>query len=228
MTQQAVSARFLLEGAAYALEQAGLLLHDAYLLYKNERYGSAIVLALFSREEIGRYRLIRDLRRTMIETGDVVTVDDINRACDDHVKKQRLGHIGSVIKVSEGEQIWDLLKTRMYNHLDSVEYKEADKRLDFIVKRMNKEIPHQRHELRQKALYVEPADSAGLWNQPKNNTKGEAHEELEGASNAYSMALDRFTRGDAYYDEDPSFYDDLGAWNDCPVMPNPLGSRLSP
>lgn len=36
-----VSAQFLLEGAVYALEQAGRLLHDAHLLYKNERYASS-------------------------------------------------------------------------------------------------------------------------------------------------------------------------------------------
>jgi hypothetical protein len=88
---QGVSAQYLLEGAVYALEQAGRLLQDAHLLYKNQRYGSAIVMALFAREEIGRYQLIRQLRKKMMETDGVVLAEDIDRACDDHVRKQSLG-----------------------------------------------------------------------------------------------------------------------------------------
>lgn len=123
---QGVSAHFLLEGAVYALEQAGRLLHDAHLLYKNQRYGSAIVMALFAREEIGRYQLIRQLRKMMVETDGVVTVEDIDQACDDHVKKQSLGQFGLTIKSAPGEQLWDLLMARMNNHYESAEYQEAD------------------------------------------------------------------------------------------------------
>lgn len=102
---QGVSAQYLLEGAVYSLEQAGRLLQDAHILYKNQRYGSAIVMALFAREEIGRYQLIRQLRKKMVETGGVVLADDIDRACDDHVRKQSLGQFGLVMKVSPGEQL---------------------------------------------------------------------------------------------------------------------------
>jgi AbiV family abortive infection protein len=220
---QGVSAQFLLEGAVYALEQAGRLLYDAHLLYKNQRYGSAIVMALFSREEIGRYQLIRKLRKGMVKTGGVVTTDEIDRACDDHVMKQKLGHLGLLIKSAPGEQLWDLLMTRMNNHPQSAEFQEADRHLDFIVTRMNRTLPHERHELRQKALYVEPDDSGLTWNRPNEQTKEEAFKQIEGTSNAYNMALDRFTRGDVYRQEDLTFYDDLQAWKDCPLMPNRLG-----
>jgi len=220
---QGVSAQFLLEGASYALEQAGWLLHDAHLLYQNQRYGSAVVMALFSREEIGRYQLIRQLRKRMVETGGMVTTEDIDRACDNHVKKQSLGQLGLIIKSAPGEQIWDLLMTKMNNHPQSAEFQEADKRLDAISTRLNRTLPHERHELRQKALYVEPANSGLNWNRPKRQTKDEAFKQIEGTSNAYNMALDRFSRRDAYRQEDPTFYDDLQVWEDCPLMPNPLG-----
>ena len=220
---QVVSAQFLLEGTSYALEQAGRLLHDAHLLYQTQRYGSAVVMALFSREEIGRYQLIRQLRKRMVETGDVVTTEDIDRACDDHVTKQSLGQLGLIIKSAPGEQLWDLLMTRMNNHPQSAEYQEAERRLDAISARLNRTLPHERHELRMKALYVKPGDSGLVWNRPKEQTKEEAFKQIEGTSNAYNMALDRFTRRDAYRQEDPTFYDDLQAWKDCPTMPHPLG-----
>jgi AbiV family abortive infection protein len=218
-----VSAQFLLEGAVYALEQAGQLLHDAHLLYKNQRYGSAIVMALFSREEIGRYQLIRKLRKGMVEAGGVVTTKNIDQECDDHVKKQKLGHLGFLIKSAPGDQLWDLLMKKTNNHWESAEYQEADRRIDAILTRWNSQLPHERHELRQKALYVEPDDSGLTWNRPKEQTKEEALKQIEGTSNAYNMAIDRFTRRDDYRQEDPTFYDDLQAWKDCPLMPNLLG-----
>lgn len=111
----------------------------------------------------------------------------------------------------------------MNNHPQSAEYQEADRRLDTIVTRMNRTLPHERHELRQKALYVEPDDSGLTWNRPKEQTKEEAFKQIQDASNSYSLALDRFTCGDVYREEDPTFYNDLQAWNGCPLMSNRLG-----
>jgi AbiV family abortive infection protein len=50
----AVTAQFILEGSEYALEQCGLLLRDANVLYRNGSYASAVVLTAFAREELGR------------------------------------------------------------------------------------------------------------------------------------------------------------------------------
>jgi hypothetical protein len=49
-----VGTKSLLEGAVYALEQCGLLLRDANLLYQNGSYASAIVLAAFGRGQSSR------------------------------------------------------------------------------------------------------------------------------------------------------------------------------
>ena len=54
----AVTADFLLKGYALALEQCGLLLRDAVLLYENKSYANAVVLAAFAREELGRSRIL--------------------------------------------------------------------------------------------------------------------------------------------------------------------------
>jgi hypothetical protein len=42
---QPVSAAFLLKGTVYALEQCGLLLRDASILYRSRSYASAMTLA---------------------------------------------------------------------------------------------------------------------------------------------------------------------------------------
>jgi AbiV family abortive infection protein len=67
LTQKAsVSPQYLLEGAAYALEQCGLLLRDANLLYRSGSYASAVALAAFAREELGRWKILRDLRKKVL------------------------------------------------------------------------------------------------------------------------------------------------------------------
>jgi hypothetical protein len=71
-----VSPRYLLEGAVYALEQCGLLLRDANVLYRNGSYSSAVAVALFAQEELGRWSILLDLRRKVLD-GDNVTVKDI-------------------------------------------------------------------------------------------------------------------------------------------------------
>jgi AbiV len=55
--RMSVTADFLLKGYALALEQCGLLLRDAVLLYKNRSYANAVVLAAFAREELGRSQI---------------------------------------------------------------------------------------------------------------------------------------------------------------------------
>jgi hypothetical protein len=56
-----VSPEYLLEGAAYALEQCGLLLRDANLLYRNDSYASAVALAAFAQE---RTRAVENATRS--------------------------------------------------------------------------------------------------------------------------------------------------------------------
>jgi AbiV family abortive infection protein len=216
---QSVTLQYLLEGAAYALEQGGLLLHDSLLLYLNGKYASAIVMALFAREEVGRYNLLRDLRKEMVEKGRTVTVEDIRRTCDDHVAKQFRGQFGVTLKSSGDDQLGKLLRAIQDNHPQSPQAQKAHAELDSIVKGMPRKESHQRHDLRQKSLYVEPSDSGTSWNRPKYQSKQTAREEIQGAANAYAGALDRFTSVDVYRDEDPAFYSALEAWKECPTMP---------
>jgi AbiV family abortive infection protein len=71
-----VTPEYLLEGATYALEQCGLLLRDANLLYRNGSYSSAVALALFAREELGRYRILLGLRKQVLR-GERFTIKEI-------------------------------------------------------------------------------------------------------------------------------------------------------
>jgi len=226
LPSQSINPQYLQEGAVYALEQGRLLLHDSVLLYRNRKYASAIVLALFAREEVGRYKLLRDLRKEMVEKGCTVTVEDIRRECKNHVEKQFQSQSGVTLKTSGDDQLAKILRTRFDYHPQSQEFQEATAQLDTIVKKVTRIGPHQRHDLRQKSLYVEPSDSGTSWNRPQNQSQQTAKEEIEGAANAYLSALDRFTSVGAYRDEDPTFYSALELWKECPAMPTISSSDL--
>ena len=62
----AVTPQFLLEGAAYALQQCGLLLRDTNMLYRAGSYASCVVLTAFAQEELGRSTTLRNLRREVL------------------------------------------------------------------------------------------------------------------------------------------------------------------
>jgi len=82
-----VNSRYLLEGAVYALEQCGLLLRDANLLYRSRSYASAVALAAFAREELAQWRILLGFRRKVVG-GEHVTIKVIKSQCEKHVDKQ--------------------------------------------------------------------------------------------------------------------------------------------
>src|SRR3990172_12736091 len=100
-----VTPEYLLEGAMYALEQCGILLRDALTLYKSGAYASAIVLAAFAREELGRAQIVLALRKRIVEKGESVTVEAVRRECDKHVTKQKWSQISQSLRLSGQEPI---------------------------------------------------------------------------------------------------------------------------
>ena len=155
----------------------------------------------------------------MVEKSRTVTVDDIRSTCIDHVEKQLRGQFGVTLKSSGNDQLGKILKAKLGYHPQSPEAHRAAAQLDSIVKQQSRQMPHKRHDLRQKSLYVEPSDSGTSWNRPKDQSKQTARDEIVDAANAYAGALDRFTCVDIYRDEDPAFYSALEAWKECPTMP---------
>src|SRR5215831_19062875 len=102
MPAASVTPRYLLEGAAYALEQCGLLLRDANVLYRNGSYSSAVAIALFARDELGRYRILLDLRKEVLG-GNHFTIEEIGKRCKKHEHKQEAGIRATHRSLSPGD-----------------------------------------------------------------------------------------------------------------------------
>jgi AbiV family abortive infection protein len=215
-----VSPKYLLEGAAYALEQCGLLLRDANLLYRNGSHASAVALAAFAQEELGRWRILLELRKRVL-SGASVTIKEIQTRCGDHVRKQGAGLMSTVMRTDKDSGLGKPLQTQMSSKPGSEEWKEARKEIEKLDRQKKRRIPGDRHEQRMSALYVD-AVSLDQWNRPTTQiTPTLAIEYLQDAANDYSGQFDRYTNPQVHKPADPEVYTALEKWTDRPTLPSP-------
>src|SRR2546422_1690282 len=87
-----VSGDFLLKGAWYAYEQCGRLLEDAVILFDNKRYSSAVALAMFAREELGKAEILTGFWFD-VQMGRTVDLKCIDMEITKHLLKQEKGRL---------------------------------------------------------------------------------------------------------------------------------------
>ena len=219
--KKSVTPQFILQGATYALEQCGLLLRDAKDLYRNGGYGNTVVLTAFAREELGRSAILLDFWQKA-SAGEAFTVEQLEQACEDHIEKQRAGMLSLTLRADQGSGVGKTLSARMTNHPQSAEWKEADttlKQIDDIKKRRT---PSDRHDMRVKALYVEPT-SETEWNRPALTSAVTAYEFLADSVNDYSGRYHQgyTTPGGMLQHIDHDLHMALEQWPERPVSPSP-------
>jgi len=131
-------------------------------------YASAVALAAFAQEELGRWKILRKLRTELL-SGKPLTIKDIEDACGDHESKQRAGALSTTIKADRNSQLGRLLQTWTA---------AATKQLEKLHRQKGKRLPGERHKQRMSALYVDPFPSG--WNRPTRKiTQAIAYDELQ-------------------------------------------------
>jgi AbiV family abortive infection protein len=158
----------LFKNPFYALEQSGLLLRDANILYRRGSYATTIVLAAFAREELGRYRILLDLWRRAC-TGEVLSVKQIQQRCDNHETKQKAGMLSTTMRADRDSGLGKILRASLENPPQSSAAQEARATLKTIDRKEQKRTPDDRHGQRMSALYVEP-ESETRWNRPDDTS----------------------------------------------------------
>jgi AbiV family abortive infection protein len=209
-----VTAQYLLEGAFYAMEQCGLLLQHALILYENRAYSSAVALAAFAREEMGRARILFELRQD-VQNGKAVTVQEIKDRCDDHVEKQTYAQLGVVLRTFGDTSLGELLIAGLDNP-QSDEFKKAEEKIKKVVQLKRKRVPGERHYERMRSLYVEPNEFGTGWNRPRNKSSVEALYFILDALNDYRREYHRLK----YIEHsDMELFQAIQAWNERPKLP---------
>lgn len=161
----------VLEGAIHALTHAGQLCDDANLLFREGRFASAVVLATSGREELGRFSFLVE-RFLSLEPNGTVSADDLRSSCDDHIAKLRRGQ--RIIHLPMPTELAERFRAAAEKGGSTPDTAAVLAQIDAIAKVKRRREPHDAHERRLRAQYVEPRED-GSWSTPAQLTRDEAN-----------------------------------------------------
>lgn len=190
-----VSEQTLLEGSWYALEQAGRLLHSSKILFESGDFSTAVAVAMFGREELGRSRLLRHCA-SEVQQGKRLTAIEVTKRCQDHVAKQNASVGGIVLRTTNGTELCKAFQSRMKYAPNSKEWERANSIINSANEAKQKRQPNERHQLRCSSLYVDINAMGADWARPVEIDKGEARNHIYDAVNDYSHEVVRLANED--------------------------------
>jgi AbiV family abortive infection protein len=188
-----IAEQMLWEGAWHALAQAGRLLRSASLLFDAGEDSSALALAMFGREELGRSRLLRKCADEVC-AGKTFAPPDIRRLCEDHALKQAASAL-SVMVTAQGENNSLVKAVRSALSPDSApeERKQATALIQAATDAKQQRQAHDRHDLRCDSLYVDLNDAGTDWNRPTDLDPQGALNQINSALSDYANECQRVT-----------------------------------
>jgi len=211
----------LMRGSWFSLEQCGHLLRSAVALYRGGDPITAIAVAMVAREELGKYKILRDCWNEAANRGREYEADEITGLLKDHVEKQRAGG-GTVMFYGERNEsgLGKLIEARIRNAPGTKEYEEAANQMDALTDRRMKRLTDEREEDRRRALYGGLDPATGTWRRPVEAfSREEAFRRLVHAINDYLGHYDPENRRLHNEERCPGLNEALDAWRDKPKLP---------
>jgi len=202
------------------------MLRDAVTLHDAGAYSSAVALALFAREELGRHRILVDFWKRA-HAGSPPTANAARAACDDHVEKQRHGQLSNTYYLEGDTGLARLVRVKIDYPPDSPEYKRATEELARIDKMVSKRPPGDRHTSRTRAIYVDLDESGERWNRPSRCTRIESDRCLRNAVGDYSVQAEEMQTPVLLKIREPDLSDAVEAWQARPPLPPTIWPRDS-
>ena len=150
-------------------------------------------------------------------TGQYPGIDAIQRACADHVDKQRRASLSFTFMPENTSAFGTAIRTKIEHKPQDTEYQEAERAIQTAVKSLAKRTPDDRHAARMCALYVDLQDSGLDWSRPSQLPPDDAKKLLNDAINDYAGQWERLNNP---YDQ--NLRDALEAWRDRPALPQPV------
>lgn len=219
-----VTKRFLLEGAVFALENCGALLRDAVTLYDLGSFPRSVVLAMFGREELGKYRILREAFET-VANGGTVSRDAVLKDCRRHDRKQSRAVLSVVQRFHNTDPLGQAFQAMNQAEHGSPAWWAARRIIDESSDNLGQQLPGARHELRMRALYVNPCDDGNGWQRPQDQTPEEARHEVQDAISDYSLVYDGVVCGNEFHIPN-AFLTDFQAWTHRPEILPPVRLKV--
>ena len=180
-----IDAENILEGAYYAMEQAGRLLTDAVSLYEQRRWPSSLVLAVFSMEELGKAETLYRRALDAEETG-AKSVEHVMSGQSHHATKLREGRGLLTIDASVG--FWGEPPDP-----DSPENAAIMRQLAETQEIAVRNAPREAHQARMRALYVDLGNDE-VWIRPVDTPPNDAYLIVSAANIEYGERKRKFIR----------------------------------
>ncbi len=215
MTTRTLKPRDLLQGTLYAIENAGHLLRDAVTLYEQGRFASAVVLAVYCREELGRSEILLDMARNAADSRGV-QLQDVRDRCKKHIDKLTHGQAGITLRVTPAQTS---RLGPLFTNQRNPDYTAARADLDRAIQAKTRRNPLTTNERRLRALYVDPTDD-GRWHRPSQQPSSDAFDLLDEVAGDYAMRLDRLRL------DDPELSSLISEWPDAPELLPPSYPRM--
>ncbi len=216
-----VASSDLLKGSWYSLEQCGRLLKSAAILYREKDYSTAVGVAMFAREELGKHRILREQWKKSVDTGKPPSVTQIKNACENHIEKQRRGQMGVTLLTDGPGALDTALRTRVASRPGDPSFQEAEKVIQMAIEAKVKRAPSERHEKRLEGFFVDLEESGTDWKRPAITISQEiAQRELGDVANDYAGQWDRFSTPGVL--DDSQLVEALKAWSDKPALERPV------
>lgn len=154
--------------------------------------------------------------------GKTVTIEEIRKALEKHLMKQKSGQGGVTQRVSGNSVYGKLLQDRQRADLQSEERRKYDQQVDKITEQQRARTPQDRHDNRMKAFYVEPNDASTDWNKPWEIDKERAKHFIQDAINDYASQVNGAWLLDMLKLTDPELAQAIETWTARPAIPPPL------
>jgi AbiV family abortive infection protein len=215
-----VSEIVLLQGSWYALEQAGRLLRASVVVFNANDPATALALAMFGREELGRSRILQDIAAE-VAAGRSLSPKEVANRCDDHVRKQRAGLLSTTLRVNPPSALAEALRTTVSSSPRSDQWTTSRKIIKAASAAKMKRDPDVRHGKRENALYVDLDHSGTSWSRPCTIRASVAREEIEDAVNDYAIQCDKL-RDDVIAADFPKMASAQAAMQPIPVLLPPI------
>ena len=179
---------------------------------------SSIILGVYSREEIGRARILIE-EWNNVNGGQVVTAKELKIRLGDHLNKLKAGQFAVNANSFKAptrnlRQIsWEQVGRPSLIPADAKYYKELRLRMEGAAAR----VAHSLHRQRLLSIHVDVSNDNKSWNRPKCAQRSQAHALLYYLSSDYMFLYFSF-RSDA----DASMVKAFVASHDRPELPVPI------
>ena len=154
---------------------------------------------------------MRELWREVLAGWRTVTVQQIQKYCEDHVVKQKAGMMSTTLEARTDRTVGQLIMAS-----------PDARQLDHLIRKKQKRVPSDRHQQRMNALYVD-AIAPGKWNRPvRDVSQDTARKFLCDAVNDYAgQYRQRYTLDELVQCKDPELFQALQQWPDRPTLAPP-------